>query len=73
MSEIYGLFKITFDYYCWEDLIAVSESEESLSSHYKDIEKLHYGYPIYSHEKSSEIRGGRSEEFHFVIMKVKRV
>tara|TARA_R110002020_G_C15873861_1_gene738398 strand:- start:312 stop:515 length:204 start_codon:yes stop_codon:yes gene_type:complete len=65
---MYGLFKMSFDYYCWEDLIGVSDSVDKLKAYHSDNIDC---YPLYSKEKSSEIRDGRTEEFHCVIHAIK--
>jgi len=64
---MYGLFKLTFDYYCWEDLIVVSAVKENLVSHY---DKINDGYPLISKQESLEIKESRSEVFHYVILDV---
>lgn len=67
---MFGLFKISFDYYAWEDLVCVSAVKESLEKFYKE----NIGdYPLYNKEKSDEIKEGRSEEYHYVILEVKEI
>jgi len=64
---MYGLFKLTFDYYCWEDLIVVSAVKENLVSYY---DKINDGYPLISKQESLEIKESRSDVFHYVILDV---
>lgn len=66
---MFGLFKISFDYYTWKDLVCVSDSSEKLEQRYYTKEKESH-YPLYSEEKSKEIRKGRTEEFHYTISEV---
>jgi len=66
---MYGLFKISFDYYAWEHLVCVSDSKEKLEQRY-DVKEKEYGYPLYNEDKSKEIRRGRTEEYHYTISSV---
>ena len=73
---MYGLFKITFDYYSWTDLVCVSAVRENLEHYYRDEVKAHpfaEKAPLYDKKKSDEIKEGRSEEFHFVILELEEV
>lgn len=67
---MYGLFRISFDYYCWEDLICVSAVYENLERYYSENATR---YPLYSEEQSEKIKSGRTEEFHYVIKEVLEV
>lgn len=69
---MYGLFKITFNYYEWEDLMAVSAVKDNLIIYHKMGcgNKASKNYPLYGEKKSDEIIRGGSEEFHFVIKEV---
>jgi hypothetical protein len=67
-----GLFKMTFDYYTWEDLICISDSSEKLVKRYNQKEK-ESGYPLFDIDKSRYVREGRTEEHHYVICPVEVV
>lgn len=69
---MYGLFEITFDYYSWETLIAVSAVKDNLILYHERgyDDNAAKNYPLYNVEKSDEIIEGRTEEFHFVIKEV---
>lgn len=67
---MYGLFKVTFDYYSWEDVVAVSDVMENLERHYKG---LGVNYPLYGETRSDQIIEGRSEEYHYTIKKIPEV
>lgn len=68
---MYGLFKMTADYYWWEDIICVSAVKENLEKYYE--EEIEDGLPLFSREKSDEVRDGRVETYHYVIGAVKEI
>ena len=72
-SKIFGLFSIGYDYYKWEDIIAVSESVANLKAHYKSLADNRNNDPLISVKESEEITEGRSEKYHYVITELKRV
>ncbi len=43
---MFGLFKNTYDYYEWHDLVCVSQTKEKLEKHYKEIEPNQHEKPI---------------------------
>lgn len=63
-----GLFEITWDYYCWEDLICVSDSRYMLRDEYKKIDQ---NDPLLSEDDSHIIYREHTEIAHYVIKKVK--
>ncbi len=67
---MYGLFKMTADYYWWEDLVCVSAIPENLESYHK---KNDLRYPLISEKQSTEIRNSRKETPHYVIHTVKEI
>lgn len=68
---MYGLFKMTADYYWWEDIICASASKENLEKYYEA--EIKDGLPLLSREKSDEVRDGRAQNFHYVIGAVKEI
>ncbi|MCP3702303.1 MAG: hypothetical protein GY954_05140 [Alteromonas sp.] len=67
---MFGLFKVTFDYYKWEDLVCVSAVKCTLERFHKDNVNDH---PLLSEEESKEISDRREEKFHYVILEVKEI
>lgn len=61
-----GLFLVTWDYYRWEDLVAVSEYADRLEEH---VSKLG-DYPLYGEGQSGSDLVAAREEFHYVIKEV---
>lgn len=71
---MYGLFELTFDYYCWEELVAVSAVKENLEKHYAEIDSGNFTKcRLYGEKQSRIIVSGDSEECHYVITPVLEV
>jgi len=71
--RMWGLFVYTYDYHCWEYLIAVSDSHLTLrdyASNKIEHPNVHdfYDYPILTEEEAKKYK---SEAPHFVIKEVK--
>ena len=63
---MYGLFKNSYDYYEWHDLIAVSENIEKLIARHDSIGD---GYPLITDNKK-RIKAKNNETYHYVIEEV---
>jgi len=69
--KIYGLFKITWDYYSWEDLEVASDSTKSLENYY--LERGDASIPLLSKDKSNKVIEKGEELFHYVIRRIELV
>jgi len=59
---MFGLFKNSYDYYEWHDLVCVSTSESSLQEHYKSLGS---NCPLLS--EAEQVSAAMHEEYHYVI------
>lgn len=69
---MYGLFKYTFDYYTWEDLVCVSDKKINLVKHAIELDK---DSPIVDlgENKKEHVRLSRNGTEHFGIREIKVV
>jgi len=71
-KEMLGLFLFTYDYYEWEELIAVSLDEDKLKERHKAYDGLYDDKELISLDQH-KARAPRDEEPHFVIMPVEYI
>ena len=73
---MFGLFRNTFDYHRFVELIAVSKSRENLEAHYDEMPNdTNSGtkWPMFTEEKSDDDKTRLNEWLHYVIKEVKEV
>lgn len=67
---MYGLFRISYDYYKFEDLVCISDEKNKLKKYYKTISP---SSPLLKRKESNLITDLGTEKEHYVILKIKQV
>lgn len=70
--SMYGLFKYSYDYYTWEDLVCVSERKTELVKRAIELDKDLLIVDL-DENKEKHFRLSRNETTHFVIYKIEVV
>jgi hypothetical protein len=67
---MYGLFRVSFDWYRISDLLCVSSDKERLREYYQEHAN---GRPLYDEEESNSDNTWRRSVDHFAILEVKEI